>query len=1103
MFDYPPAVPSPSAPRNLNCLVAASIASAIAATQHAPAQTEASATAPADAVQSVAGPATAKPSTTSRTIDGTTLGGFVLPTQPIAGDCKIGATRGWVWKSDDTQRLLLEGDVRVALGGYTFSSKRASVWINRLPYEGSAVTQIAVWFDRADEPTRRAGLGASGKDLLVTATIRGTTELSLTVTERNSPAQAQAPSPAGTVGDDTAAQAARRKFLAAGETRLSRYLRGLTASIASGTQRAKPRATIDAITKPADVMPVPGGSLAAAANQVALPDSITIPELAGRSTSIFEPSGTVSFSADSIVADQKADRICIQGSVEIEYRAPSAAADRTLLLSAERSVIFLKHDALATLQSGGRSLDASSVEGIYLEGAVQASDGEYALRGAQVYYDLKTNRASIVDAVLRTYDRKRRDLPIYVRAAELRQVAADEWTAERATVSTSEFFTPHLAIGVDRVTVTKQPDIEGGGVYVDAQDAAFEAGGNRIFPLPGYEGRVERLPVRSLETGYDEDRGVEFGSTWDLAALTGMAPIEGADSTLQVDGFSERGAAVGTTFKLNDSLSKGKLELYGLYDTGGNDRTSSGELVPIDSGARGIIDSEWQSALSSTTTVKTQFSYISDETFVSAWRERDFDNRREYESSVALERTSANSSLSLLMKHDLNDFISNSYLLASRGYTVDKLPEFAYRRFGDMPFEGLTWSQNWSASLMRLRPTTGTPAQLGVPTGAWGGVIGAQSPIDQAYDSAGYSDNSVARFDSRQELAIPMANDWVTVTPFVAGEATGYAMNELTQYTADVDSMRLQANGGVRSSMRFVRVDNDVQSRLFDLNRMRHIVEPYGTLWYGWDSLDPGALPVYDQDFEGTSAGTAANLGVKQTFQTQRGGTGAWQSVDWLKLDMGLVLNQSDDNFTPQPVDQANPFSSLRWSQSPIPAFYSFRPELSQWGSHAYGNSSWQLSDSLTLGGTANYLLEDRDFVTDDGSVMPNLARASIGLEMRHNPVVSTYLEYRYLAPTSTELMQAGVLYRVGKRYLLAFSPQYDLQAGEMRAVSGSLTRTFPDFDMHGNAGYDLIEDRTFVGISLSIPAGARTGANTFGAYNPTMGSSSGSSSGSNAGSTQ
>jgi hypothetical protein len=65
-------------------------------------------------------------------------------------------------------------------------------------------------------------------------------------------------------------------------------------------------------------------------------------------------------------------------------------------------------------------------------------------------------------------------------------------------------------------------------------------------------------------------------------------------------------------------------------------------------------------------------------------------------------------------------------------------------------------------------------------------------------------------------------------------------------------------------------------------------------------------------------------------------------------------------------------------------------------------------------------------------------------------------------------------------------SPQYDIEAGEMRAVAGSITRTFPDFDLNASAGYDLIEDDTFVGLSLSIPAGSKSSG--FGAYNPAMG---------------
>ncbi|MGA1224474.1 MAG: hypothetical protein ACO31E_07900, partial [Phycisphaerales bacterium] len=510
--------------------------------------------------------------------------------------------------------------------------------------------------------------------------------------------------------------------------------------------------------------------------------------------------------------------------------------------------------------------------------------------------------------------------------------------------------------------------------------------------------------------------------------------------------------------------------------------------VETDAGFRGIVDGDWRTALSPTLTLQTQLAYISDETFVSAWREYAFNERREYETSVALNDTSANGSLELVLKHDLNDFISNSYLLASRGYTVDRLPDLSYHRYGDEPMSGLTWTQQWSAAALALRPTTGTPASLGVPVGAWGGAVALDGSLSDAYEAAGYGDGTIGRLDTRHEISIPMTNGSFSFAPFVVGQATGYIGDELATYTADFDQLRLQGGGGVRASVRFARVDDSVQSRLLDLNRLRHIIEPYATAWAGWDSAEAGSIPVYDQSIEGSSEGLAVNVGVRQTLQTQRGGAGAWRSVDWLKLDLGLVLNDGGNDFPPEPVDPASPFSSLRWAQSPIPAFYSFRPELSQWGSHVYGASTWQLSDALTIGGTANYLLDERDFITSEGEPLPNLARASVGLELRHNPVASSYLEYRYLAPTDTELLQAGVLYRLGKRYTLALSPQYDLGAGELRAASGSVTRVFPDFDMHATVGYDLIEDQTFVGFSLSIPSGSRSGVRSFGAYNPTFG---------------
>ena len=58
-----------------------------------------------------------------------------------------------------------------------------------------------------------------------------------------------------------------------------------------------------------------------------------------------------------------------------------------------------------------------------------------------------------LQAVLRTYVRG--GVPVISRAAEVRQVAKDQFEARDARVSVSEFYTPHLSVGADRITVAE------------------------------------------------------------------------------------------------------------------------------------------------------------------------------------------------------------------------------------------------------------------------------------------------------------------------------------------------------------------------------------------------------------------------------------------------------------------------------------------------------------------------------------------------------------------------------------------------------------------------------------------------------------------------
>ena len=1006
------------------------------------------------------------PDTRRVAIDGSSLGGFVLPILPVQHDLEIDAKKATNWTADDTQRLVLEGDVEIVLGTYAFRADLALVWINRLPTKDGLVTQAAFWFPEVSEPTRRAGLGASGRDVLVTATIDGKVALRTILLEE------------GPI---------RNTSVVRGEQRLARYLRTLAAP-----PLPKLGTRLDVQIPPGPPKPIlkPGGRIVRetpTSNRPG-PTEIELPVRGGGDLPIFDPRGLVSFNADEVVVDENRDAIIVLGSVVIDYDGTNTGEDlRRLSLVSDRGVVFLVPGTIKGLREGTATVEAESITGIFLEGAVRASDGDYTMRGSSIYYDLPGNRATIMDAVLRTYSRRGRNLPVYARAEEMRQLSTDQWTANRATISTSEFFTPHLSIGLERVTVTERPDAEGRTTtWVKGDGLTMNAGGIPFFYWPGFEGTADEPPLKGVRGGYEKDKGFEVGTTWDLFRMLGIPEPDWVAADLLIDGFLERGPAVGLDLDLagiGGVSGNGEIDLYGLYDFGGTDRTAAGEDVEISRGLRGQAVGEYRAVLSADLFLEAQLSYLSDETWATSWRERDYDSRREYETSLYLDYSPDNTSLSVLAKKNINDFLSNGWLIASQPYQVDKLPEILYDREGDDILETVTWSSTYGFSSMRLTPTAGSAATLGVDPENFA-TTDSTASVASLYAGAGYNDDVVQRFHTRQEFALPISGEGWNVSPFVFGRFTGYLDGNWQDYRtesgidSDLDDYRVMLGGGARASTKFVEVDNTARSDFFDVHRLRHIIEPNTTLWWGWDSLPDGAFPLYDQRIEGATGGTVAQIGARHTLQTQRGGPGNRESVDLLAMNYGAVFNDATDDF--QRKDLIRPgggYNAYAWAQSPYPQFFSWEPELSQWGTHGYASGVWQISSSLALAGSGLFAWDPREVVDlTNGESSPEfrtingILRGSVGLEMTHAPDTSSYIEYRYLAATLDEILQVGLQYRIGRLYQFAVSPQYDLRRDEFRAATASIVRKTPDFNFTFTIGYDLIRDETTFGVGLAVP---------------------------------
>jgi len=995
-------------------------------------------------------------------ITGDRLGGFVLPIEPVTSDLRVRCVKAWTWKVDDTQRLELVGDVRLTIASFDFSAPRAFLWINRLPSAGGVINQIAIWFPEVDEPTRRAGLGASGRDLLVTASTRGKIDVTATLWEES------APSGSGE--------------LATAESRVQRHL----AQIAASHPELRTRPKMDWPPQPPPASLSVGGSVEVP--PVPTPATASTIRVPGGGVPIAAPTGTVSFFGRTVNVDEASDTIAIEGSTVIDWlNANPADPSGTLQLNADRAVIFLEPGTLAGLANRSAPLAAERVQGIYLEGNVNATDFSYTVRGSRVYYDLRANQALMVDAVLRTTIR--RGIPVTARAAELRQVSADQFVAQQAQVSTSEFFTPHLAVGVDRVTVTKQP---GGDTFVEGSNATFRVSGAPVLWYPRVSGRPDRFPLRSISSGYNSFRGVEVGTRWDLFSLLGVDPPRGLDGEVLADVYSDNGVGGGAKLEYADGPQLGNLELYGFYDFGNEEQSSAGRTYTSEDTFRGIASADYSTMLGSELLLQTQLNFISDPAFLSTFRQREFAEHREYETSGYLRWQSGNSLFSLLGKYDLDNAVVNSYQLASRPYSVDKLPQVDYARVADELFDFLSWSQEYSANTMQLRITKGTPESIAAPNLAFfppdylapAPFNQNDIPIGNAYTSAGYDQDLRARIYTRQEFSIPFEWEKIKVAPFANVTGVGYFLEGFENYSAEADDYRGIFGAGVRMSTEFTRVYDGVQNRALDVNRLRWVVQPNAMVWTGYDTSEPTAYPIYDQSVEAISGASVGQVGLTQRWQTYRGGPGNWRRVDWVTLDVGAVFTDHNNTF------QRDPTNPLQYAQSPLPTFYRFRPEYSQWGSHLYGNAAWQLSSTFSLIGSMVALPFDERPYGEGASKW--LGRGSAGVAMYHTPEVSTFVEYRYVNnfdPTGIyppdELLNIGVSYRIGNLYQLSLGPQFDLREGGFRSLSAQLVRVFPDFDFGLGVSYDSIVDEYSFNAKLRLGGPNQRGTWAFSTATP------------------
>ncbi|MBI1373778.1 MAG: LPS assembly protein LptD [Phycisphaera sp.] len=972
--------------------------------------------------------------------------GLALPNVPIPASLEMKSTRANSWTAGSSKYVLLDGDVSIKINAYGLKADRAVAIITNQTVNGVEARHLGIYLDNVRE-FGGTPIEQEATRLLVTAVITGDVKLQ---TDDLSPTPK---------GDDPLVNAAT--------DRLNRYLTAIaqnTQPLPGGPRLYDRERFVDravreaALTGEAPKLPpevadlLPPDKRPPSMVQIG-PDGKPI---AGPAKP--ERTAQVDFNAGRIVGNRKEGYVLLVGDIRVLYEDPNTG--RQLSLRADKAVIFTKPTGEGDNGPVAQSIDSGQIEGVYLEDNVIASDGQYTLRGPRMFYDLKTSRAVVLDAVFFTWDVERQ-IPLYVRAKELRQHSQHEWSATSARMTTSEFAEPHFSIGVNQVTI--EADRSGAGLtghHIKAENITLNAGKVPLFYWPEISGTAADVPLQSISVGGGSRRGATMETRWDLFNLLSVDKPTGVNASLLVDGYTKRGVGIGTNWDYDVNNAFGKFDAYYLYDRG-TDEPGGREQVDPDSENRGRVVWRHRHLLPDNWEASIELAWLSDPTFLEEWYPDDANAEKEYETSIFLKQQRDDWAFTFLAKYDLLDFVPQNDVLQTRGgfgepgagYTVNKFPELAYHRIANSLWDDrLTWYSENRGSVMQINLPRDSPRDRGFSpseiTALYGMGVTGGTEYGTLLEGAGYDDSVRYRLDTRQELDAPIKLGPVSVVPYVVGRVTAYDDGFDTfkgddGVAGNNDNIRLWGATGVKLHASFYSDHPNLENELFDVHGLRHIIEPSANLFFAATTIDQSDLPVYDYDVESLAEGGFVRIGVRNTFQTRRGGPGNWRNVDLLRIDTNGVIATGEPD-----------------RESPIARFFDYRPEMSLVGDHVSNEIAWQVTDTMAFVSNLNYSFEDNELV-----------RTNLGITFDHTPRLTSFVMYRDIEPLSSSLLRYGFDYQLTSKYFITMAHSWDIEHGESRSVSLTLTRRLPRWLLIVSFDIDTVEDITSAGIAL-VPEG-------------------------------